>query len=290
MTLINRPGLVGKLNAESTEMPVVPFQKEPSSLSDAIKAVTAAEAAKPYNWKPSDNNPFPDELQYALERMPPEVSIRYFGPSKEDPAVPSVDITPSLAVNRLMQVQEDTWKTIELPETPEARENYLDSVIRKASEVKWPKFQFDRPLLPTDVLPLLDFPKLPEGGFKRGEMIAFATRHPGYLSEPKSNIAMHMLIRQALERPGSTIVMNMEHDANIGRGMERVAFDIEPGITIDSMDQYNKERAEGKIPSMIKGSETRTAQPKHHKAKKGGGKKRVAVSPLLKKLMKGISK
>ncbi len=251
-----------------------------------------------------------DELAGIPDQIP---SIRYFGPSTEDDSV-TVDITDKLSVDKLLGVQEETWKATVFPADSKAHDEFLDQVIAKNSMVKWPKFDFDRPLLPTDKIPVPDFmANVPEGGFKRGEMIAFAGTHPGYATERKSDLGLYMALNHAARNQGVRLHMSLEHDADfdarsfsesmykldaalavpapqtIGRGLT-VPFLIADDLSLAEIVKYNQERAEGKIPSMIKGSETRTGQPKKHKAKKGGGKKKVRISPLLKNLLKGIPK
>ena len=99
-----------------------------------------------------------------------------------------------------------------------------------------------------------------------------------------------MAMRELQRNPGCVLHVNLEDSQSfdIGRGFTNAVLHMEPSITLDSMYQYNEERAQGKIPSMIKGSETHTGTSKKNKAKKPG-KRKARISPLMKNLLKGVT-
>lgn len=233
-----------------------------------------------------------------VERDLTSTEIRYYGPSKEDDSV-TVDITGKLAVDTLLGVQEETWKATVLPADSKAHDEYLDQVIAKQSGVQWPKFDFDRATLPVE-LPVPDFLKLPEGGFKRGEMVTFAALNPGYLSERKTDLSLHMMLRQAQNHPGTVLRVCLEHDADYARKLFEQApdYSLDPAMAIGTPPLYEPKYPESdffgktliEVDSVYPREmvELNTAAPKKHKTKKGGGKKKVKVSPLLKSLMKRV--
>lgn len=143
-----------------------------------------------------------------------------------------------------------------------------------------------------------DFMKIPEGGFKAGELVPLIAALGN--GEPKSNLALYSLLRHAQENPDKPIINAAP--PGIGRGLLEPIIHLEPNITIDSIAEYNSDRTNGKLPTVIVpeevlagtkvkiGYQTVGGQPPKHKAKKGGGKKKVRVSPLLKNLLKGLGK
>ena len=124
-----------------------------------------------------------------------------------------------------------------------------------------------------DELAYPNFMHVPEGGFKPGELIAYVSSMPQLRpSELKSNFRMNMALR-ALQA-GETIGI-VSHEPPSVDFNKLLKLEPREYLNIDSV--YPKE--------MI---ERHTAAPQKHKTKKGGGKKKVKVSPLLKSLMKRV--
>lgn len=95
------------------------------------------------------------------------------------------------------------------------------------------------------------------------------------------------------------ITMTMPMPSLVGRGLTNAVLHMEPGVTLADINQYNEERLSGKMPSKFpesdyfgvpqyQGSEVRTAKPKKNKAKKPG-KRKARISPLMKNLLKGVT-